>query len=606
MNLVCLLRAAAAPLPGSLLMRWSVVVASFALTLATPVTAQDSASFGETVDVQRINVEVWVTDRDGNAITGLTRDDFEVFEDGKTVEISNFSEIRASLPGDPFAPSEGVAAAIEQPTREPTLELEDLLQEDPERDQQSGFLVLYFDQLFTGITGREQLVEDLRTFMDLGRIPAAKILVLSQDEHLRVEANLGSSRAELEAAIDRMAKSSPKGVQTWADERNAIRRLQADWERVAVLGNTAPGQNPCDFFVGEAFREVQLHIANSQPRVQTTLEHLANTAGFLAGLPGPKTLIYISDGLPTTPGKDLLSFVKHVCPAQTIERRLDHEDGMNAAFRDLSRHANANRVTIYTLQALGLRQASSLTSADQRGVRGTIQALRRYDSESRTQNRGGLLYLAGQTGGRAIINRGAFIEELEQIGEDMNSYYSLAYAPPHGGDGLEHSIKVKVKGDGLRVRHRPGYRDKNADQRMVERLESALYLNLMANPLGVTLGAGTVQTAGKDTYKIPLHVRLPVDNVTYLPGSTGDHAQIRVQVLARDERNVRAAFKQEQYDLPRPEGTEEGQQFSLLFELELKQGIHVVAFGVRDEATQEASFVATGLEIQPPPTGSGP
>jgi hypothetical protein len=38
---------------------------------------------------------------------------------------------------------------------------------------------------------------------------------------------------------------------------------------------------------------------------------------------------------------------------------------------------------------------------------------------------------------------------------------------------------------------------------------------------------------------------------------------------------------------------------SLVFELELEQGIHVVAFGVRDEATKEASFVATSLEILP-------
>ena len=90
---------------------------------------------------------------------------------------------------------------------------------------------------------------------------------------------------------------------------------------------------------------------------------------------------------------------------------------MNDAFRRLSRHANANRVTIYSIQASGLRQMTSLTGADQKAVRGTARALRRYDSESRMQTRGGLLYLAKETGGRAIVNRNVFIEELEKIAE---------------------------------------------------------------------------------------------------------------------------------------------------------------------------------------------
>ena len=32
----------------------------------------------------------------------------------------------------------------------------------------------------------------------------------------------------------------------------------------------------------------------------------------------------------------------------------------------------------------------------------------------------------------------------------MTGYYSLAYVPTHGGDGLEHSIEVKVRGDRAR------------------------------------------------------------------------------------------------------------------------------------------------------------
>ena len=46
--------------------------------------------FFETVDVNVVNVDVYVRDKKGNPIGGLTRDDFEILEDGRSVEISNF------------------------------------------------------------------------------------------------------------------------------------------------------------------------------------------------------------------------------------------------------------------------------------------------------------------------------------------------------------------------------------------------------------------------------------------------------------------------------------------------------------------------------------
>ncbi len=572
---------------------------------AWPAAAQDAApdaAFGETVDVQLVNVEVWVTDRQGKAITGLDGSDFEVREDGKAVEISNFAEIRTPLPGDPFAPTAPIEAAIDGSVRERSLELEDLLDE-PEAPPGSGFLALYFDDLFSKPEGRKQLTRDLRTFVELRRIPPERVLILRQDQGLKVEANLGSSRAQLEAALDRLEKPSTRGIQTWADEKNALRRLQEEWELESLI-KASDRRDPCDFFPTKAFNLIQFHINSSRARIGETLEYLTDTAGFLAGLPGPKTMIYVSDGLALTPGKDLLSFAKSLCLGRQDDRRLDYLEGMGEAFRSLSRHANANRVTIYTIQALGLRSHLSATSASERGSKGTMQALSRYNSESRMQQQEGLSYLAEQTGGRAVFNRGAFIEELEQIAEDMTGFYSLAYAPTHGGDGLEHKIEVKVRatrqpGRDLRIRHRPGYRDKGQDQRMLERLQSALYLNLMANPLGVTLGAGEITAGDKGRLKVPLHVRIPVDEITFLPQRDGDFANLRVVVLSRDERRANSSFKQEGYRLARPQAEGEDLTVSLVVELELDAGIHVIAFGVRDEATQIASYVATGVDLQP-------
>ena len=587
----------------------------------TPTADADAPAFGETVDVQLVNVEVWVTDARGEPVTGLGIDDFEVREDGKRVDISNFAEIRAPDAADTFAPAALVEAPLEPPVAErKPLVVEELTQESGQTaGTGTGFLALYFDELFSKPAGRKQLIEDLRTFVKLRRVPPERVLILRQDQGLKVEANLGSGPAELEAALDRLEAPSARGLQTWAEEKQAFRRVLEAWEEevnvtISSGSSAGPNRDACDSFPEKAFRAIRYHIEASRGRIAETLDALTETAGFLAGLPGPKTLIYVSDGLALAPGKDLMGLVKSLCQGRQDDRRLDYLEGMGEGFRRLSRHANANRVTIYTIQALGLRSNLTATSATERGVTRTFQALTRYNSESKTQQQLGLSYLADETGGRAVLNRGRFIEELEQIAEDMNGFYSLAYAPRHAGDGREHKIEVKVRapqlrGEKLRVRHRPGYRDKSQDQRMIERLNSALYLNLMTNPLKVRLGAGAITTGKKKrkkTLTVPLHVRVPVSELTFLPQRGGELASLRVLVLTRDQRTAKSSFKQEGYRLARPKGTDPNLTVSLVIELDLEAGVHAIAFGIRDEATQVASFVATGVDLRQPEAAEGP
>ncbi|HYN22953.1 MAG TPA: hypothetical protein VE078_18480, partial [Thermoanaerobaculia bacterium] len=60
-----------------------------AATAAQTPAAPDEQTFFESIDVNVVNVEVYVTDRQGQRVQGLAKDQFEILEDGKPVEITN-------------------------------------------------------------------------------------------------------------------------------------------------------------------------------------------------------------------------------------------------------------------------------------------------------------------------------------------------------------------------------------------------------------------------------------------------------------------------------------------------------------------------------------
>ena len=74
-------------------------------------------------------------------------------------------------------------------------------------------------------------------------------------------------------------------------------------------------------------------------------------------------------------------------------------------------------------------------------------------------NIGALNDITGQSGGRTEVVRSSVDLEAatRNIAEELNHQYVLGYSSPNPGDGKFHSIRVRVKHDGYRVRARNGY-----------------------------------------------------------------------------------------------------------------------------------------------------
>jgi len=303
----------------------------------------------------------------------------------------------------------------------------------------------------------------------------------------------------------------------------------------------------------------------------------------------------------------MLTFIDTVCPpGQRDDMTLDLSIDLVDRFEQLTAHANTNRVTFYPFQTGGL-EANFLMSAEMPSTdflsRGGL-----IDASMRSNERTGLAFIAAQTGGRAVVNRNRFEQELMSVAEEMENYYSLAYVPPHGGDGRTHRIEVKVR-DGVshspesgpvkrvEVRHRRGYRDKGDDVRMAERIEAVAHLGLVSNPLEVRLGAGSLELQQDGKYRLPLHVLVPSGKPTYLPGAATPQAQLELVATAYDAQDLVVFSTRSNFEVGQPPAGEPT-TLDLVADLEIGPGRHVVVVGRRDRVSREAAYVSTAGEVQ--------
>jgi len=255
--------------------------------------------------------------------------------------------------------------------------------------------------------------------------------------------------------------------------------------------------------------------------VSGALQGLDGVVGWLAGVPGRKAILYVSDGLPLMPGDDLFQWAA----AHSGFRSGRRISGLNSLsleltkkFRDVTSHASRNRIAIYPIEAYGSRT-----------VRGTEL------QEVLVANRqNGLRFLAEDTGGRAMLNAADPKAALHLMAEDLSSYYSLGYTPERPGDEAEHKIEVKVKAKGAQVRHRQWYRDKPLGEAVAERTLAVMRFGPEDNPLGARLEIqpSKPQNPQNGTSLVPVRVTVPVAKLYLQTKDKSRTGRLRLYVVA--------------------------------------------------------------------------
>ncbi|HLE83152.1 MAG TPA: VWA domain-containing protein [Thermoanaerobaculia bacterium] len=542
--------------------------------------------FTETLDVQVVNLEVRVTDRRGRPIHGLTRDDFELYEDGRRIELSHFAEYQGGREA-----GAGTEAAAESPAPPEAVPGEGpAASSRPTADALRHF-VLFFDLDHLGPAGLRRVLPDLQGFVEEVLGPGDRVMVVVRQDNLRVVQELTGDRELVAAALEGIARIPPRAIQGATERRQALRAVRF------ALEQSPPGDQCTETESYLAEQAVRQHAGEIRSQVEGTLSALTSLVRALVGLPGPKVVIYAGEGLEQRPAIDLYQLLIEVCPVRErdLQMNLFGED-LSSSFQRLTADANANRVTFYTLDAGGLRADGSAEDADPHVRLSTL------GQRMRTANlQHSLFLMADETGGQAIFNTNRFAEELAEVALDVETYYSLGFVPDHQGDGRVHRLRVKVLPDHHEARYRVAYRDKPLEERIVESMLGTLLFGVEDNPLGVELEIGEAAPGGEGLLKVPVRIRVPLRRVVATPGAGFSAGRLRLVLVALDPEGKWTPVRQQEAFFKLPEGQDPAAS-ARLFEvaIELPPGENVVAVGVRDDLGGETSYLRQRIELALP------
>jgi VWFA-related protein len=401
--------------------------ALIAFALGSTLAAQQAASPPQPpfrTGTQAVEVDVRVFDKDGRFVSDLTRDDFDVREDDAAQSIDTLTLV-GTPPIGALAPSAASTSSTSSPPSAPSSRRVWLFVFDTPHLSPAG--------VQRSRAAASDFIKEKLTGGDLAGVVADGKMANNR---------LTSDRAELAKVVD--AVKMPGDMRSLELEMRDWPRLQDEFEawRIAVQNDAdalrqavtrACTEDPdmCKAAPPDAMvrEKAQRIMSAAMQMTRATLSVVEGLSNGLARMPGPKTVVFFSDG-----------FVM-----QEMESALRHAVGQ----------ANRAGARFYTIDTRGLNRGSASSPIiDQARAFDPAGASTRFDTHA-----DGTTSLAVDTGGIAIRNENNFGRALDLIERDASTYYVLGYTPSNQSfDGKYRQIAVSVKGrPGVKVRARRGY-----------------------------------------------------------------------------------------------------------------------------------------------------
>ena len=531
-------------------------------------SAPPAEEFFESIEVNVVNVDVYVTDKKGNRVTGLQKGDFELLEDGKPIQITNFYSVEegralAGTPGAaaPAPPSEPVpaVAAVEVP------------------EDQRLHLVVYIDNFNIKVFDRNRVFASIREFLRTKLSRNDRVMLMTYDREPHVRRPFTSDPTTIASALFEIEKLSAMGNSAERDRADVLREIKdAEDATYATLRART--------YAESVFNDLTFSI-----------DSIKNLVSSLAGVPGRKAILYVSSGLPLVAGEDVFHAIQDKWSSATSAIMESRNYDATRRYQELIAQANANRISFYTVDAGGLRMSTSISAEN-----ATADASAFVDSIHWSNLQGSLQLMAERTGGKAIYNTNDPARGLEIVGTDFRTYYSLGYSPAHSGDGRYHKIDVKTRRKDLVVRHRDGYRDKSAEARMADGVMSSLFFDVESNALGIVVDRGSTTPRDDGNFVVEIAVKIPIGKLTLVPEGELQRARVRVFIAAMDGKGGISEVQESKVpiEVPAAELAQAmGKHWVYTVQLLMRKGPQKLAVGVRDDLAAAQSFAVRTMNV---------
>lgn len=467
-------------------------IAAVLLIAANGLLAQQP--YMEKVDVSIVNVDVTVTSR-GAPARGLTKDDFELLEDGVPQPITHFYAIE-SAPQTAAAVTSAAAPAPQPAVDTPA---------DPRFRRK---VLVVFDVRHLSVHGRDVALRRLTDFIDRSFASGScdwSVALVGNGAHLLLAPTDDKNRIHAALANIRSAAAG-----------NSMREVFGVEDRIARPAD-GPDPSMTDNLKPLLAHANSLLAAGDSSRTYAAVRDITRA---FANTEGRKIVLLVSGG-----------FIEPESPLESPVRDISSQLAATAnSLRDwLIREANASQVTMYILNPEGLTPTN--IGADEHGD-GNHEGM----AETRgAANLAGLFWLAAQTGGKVFT--GNFVDRsLRDFDEVASNYYSLAFRPPHGDDAKYHKISVRLKRPGrYDLAYRSGYSTMPTEARLDRVMTSMLATSMQNATLPLTVLTGEPERGDtRGALLVPLRVVVPAKELQFVPTADDSVARIDLWVSIFD------------------------------------------------------------------------
>ena len=530
-------------------------------------------AFVDEVQVTVVNVDVYVRDGKGRPVKDLGADDFSILQNGVEMPISNFAELDAEV----------IRHQLLETAMEGPVDTVDPVEEVPPAPEiKPMWVVLYIDHENIGTLDRNRVLRRVREFVTENLEAPVEMMVVSFQRSLKVVQPFTSESRDVTGVLRGMVKQTAGREERESARQEILRDLQDESNR--NTGTQARTQEGTKMALRQ---EVAAFAAEEADALRLALGGLRQVVAMLSGIDGRKSIIYVSSGLPMVPGIGLMhdhAMTFHDQSILSLRGRYDQ----TRLFHELASAANAQEVSIYSIDAMGLNPLDGFEAENNYSRDPTSSSIGSKNYKD------SLVYMAEATGGIAVVNTNDVTGGLEEITNDLFNYYSLGYTVNSSDEDRVHRIKVQLTGDrNYDLRYRRRFVEKSYESRIQDRVFTSLVVDIDDNPMGLELTASAALPGSSTRWVVPMHLSIDLGTIALMP--VGDELIGRVVLFvgARDEegRNTEVQRQEHEIALPKDEYLASGRErFGIDFRLILTEGRSRVSVGMMDPITRQASY----------------